>query len=150
LSSWIKTTSRDSRWRRIFDKSFSKGFALSVAGDWASSDWRGSVAMEMGTGHFVVTKNKVADGRWHHVVATFDGTSEVIYLDGQAAGWKTWPQPGRAGPTDYNLVIGCNRSDFDKSDNDLGVSFRGLIDEPMMWNRALSEKEVVFLYQSQQ
>ena len=150
LSAWIKTTSRDSRWRRIFDKSFSKGFALSVAGDWESHDWRGSVAMEMGTGHLVVTKNKVADGRWHHVVTTFDGTSEVIYVDGQAAGWKTWSQPGRAGATDYNLVIGCNRSDFDESDNDLGVSFRGLIDEPMMWNRALSEKEVVFLYQSQQ
>jgi RNA polymerase sigma factor (sigma-70 family) len=150
LSAWIKTTSRDSRWRRIFDKSFSKGFALSVAGDWESYDWRGNVAMEMGTGHFVVTKNKVADGRWHHVVTTFDGTSEVIYVDGQAAGWKTWPQPGRAGPTDYNLVIGCNRSDFDESDNDLGVSFRGLIDEPMMWNRALSPEEVAALFQSQQ
>jgi hypothetical protein len=30
------------------------------------------------------------------------------------------------------------------------VSFRGLIAEPMMWNRALSEKEIAFLYQSQQ
>jgi hypothetical protein len=47
-------------------------------------------------------------------------------------------------------VIGCNRSDFDESDNDLGVSFRGLIDEPMMWNRALSPEEVAALFQSQQ
>jgi len=35
-------------------------------------------------------------------------------------------------------------------ETDLGTSFRGLIDEPMMWNRALSPKEVAFLYQSQQ
>jgi hypothetical protein len=35
-------------------------------------------------------------------------------------------------------------------EDDLGSSFRGLIDEPMMWNRALSTNEVAFLYQSQQ
>jgi len=47
-----------------------------------------------------------------------------------------------------NLVIGCNRSNL--KEDDLGSSFRGLIDEPMMWNRALSTNEVEFLYQSQQ
>jgi hypothetical protein len=54
------------------------------------------------------------------------------------------------GSTDFNLVIGCNRSNLDKKEDDLGVSFRGLIDEPMMWNRALSTNEIAFLYQSQQ
>ena len=32
----------------------------------------------------------------------------------------------------------------------MGISFRGLIDEPMMWNRALSSNEIALHYQSQQ
>ena len=34
LSAWIKTTTGDHFWRRIFDKAYDKSFALSVAGDW--------------------------------------------------------------------------------------------------------------------
>ena len=51
------------------------------------------------------------------------------------------------GTTEFNLVIGCNRSNLNA--DDFGKSFRGCIDEPMMWNRALSDKEVAFLFESQ-
>jgi len=34
LSAWVKTTTGDHFWRRIFDKAYDKSFALSVAGDW--------------------------------------------------------------------------------------------------------------------
>jgi RNA polymerase sigma factor (sigma-70 family) len=150
LSAWIKTTTGDYFWRRIFDKSYTKGFALSVAGDWKSNDWRGCVSMEIGPGtHFTITKSKVNDGQWHHVASTFDGTNEVIYLDGQMASRLKWNRPGKAGTTDFDLVIGCNRSNLDKKEDDLGKSFLGVIDEPMVWNRALSEKEIAYLFQSQ-
>ncbi len=151
LSAWIKTKTGDHYWRRIFDKSYGKGFALSVAGDDQGKKWYGQVSMEIGPGtHFAMTKSRVDDGQWHQVAMTFDGSEELIYVDGQVQGKLHWKQPGKAGTTDFNLVIGCNRSNLAKSEDDLGVSFRGLIDEPMMWNRALSEKEVAFLYQSQQ
>jgi hypothetical protein len=151
LSAWIKTKTGDHYWRRIFDKAYTKGYALSVAGDWNQNKWYGQVSVEIGPGdHLVVTKNRVDDGQWHQVAMTFDGSEELLYVDGQVQGKLQWNQPGRAGATDFNLVIGCNRSNLDKKEDDLGVSFRGLIDEPMMWNRALSEKEVAFLYQSQQ
>jgi hypothetical protein len=143
LSAWVKTSYADKEWRRIFDKSYSKGYALSVAGDWEKNDWRGLASTELGPGtHFVLTKTKVNDGQWHHVVTTFDGTTEAIYLDGQLQGQSV--SPGIVGATDFNLVIGCNRSNVGA--DDLGVSFRGLIDEPRVWNRALSAKEVGFLY----
>ncbi len=148
LASWIKTSFTDDKWRRIFDKSYSQGYALSIAGDWQQNKWRGLVSMEMGPGtHFILTKTIVTDGQWHHVVTTFDGTVEVLYVDGRPQSRLQWQSSGDAGATDFNLVIGCNRSNL--TENDLGVSFRGLIDEPMMWNRALSEKEVAFLYESQ-
>ena len=90
----------------------------------------------------------VADGHWHQLVATFDGTEQRLYVDGKAEGEALiWKPPGKAGATDFNLVIGCNRSSV--GDYDIGMSFRGFIDEPMMWNRALSPEEIAFLYRSQ-
>ena len=148
LAAWIKTSTADAIWRRIFDKSYSRGYALSIAGDWQQNPWRGRVSMEMGPGtHFIITKSNVADGQWHQVVTTFNGTSEMLYVDGQPQSKLNWKTPGQVGATDFNLVIGCNRSNVGA--DDFGKSFRGLIDEPMMWDRALSEKEVTYLYESQ-
>lgn len=152
LSAWIETKNKtgDHFWRRIFDKSYTQGYALSVAGDWKQNQWNGHVSMEMGPGgHLLVTKNRVDDGQWHQVVMTFDGSEELLYVDGRVQGELTWDVPGGPGETDFNLVIGCNRSNVDKKEHDLGKSFRGLIAEPMMWNRALSADEVTFLYESQ-
>jgi RNA polymerase sigma factor (sigma-70 family) len=149
LAAWIKTSFTDDKWRRIFDKSYSLGYAMSIAGDWQQNKWRGLACTEMGPGtHFVLSKSKVTDGQWHQVVTTFDGIEELLYVDGSPQARFRWKSPGQVGKTDFNLVIGCNRSNL--TEDDLGVSFRGLISEPMVWNRALSEKEVAFLCQSQQ
>jgi RNA polymerase sigma factor (sigma-70 family) len=151
LSAWIKTRAGDHYWRRIFDKSYTRQFALSVAGDWNGQTNYGQVTFEMAPGeHALMTQNRVDDGKWHHIVATFDGRMEVIYVDGKYQTKRRWYKPGRAGASDYNLVIGCNRSNLDPKEDDLGISFRGRIDEPMMWNRALSPEEVAVLYQTQQ
>lgn len=149
LSAWIKTSCIDARWRRIFDKSYSKGYALSIAGDWEKTKWRGRASMEIGPGtHLSLSKSVVADGQWHHLVVTCDGTEQRLYVDGKPQGWVLrWKEPGQVGATDFNLVIGCNRSNL--QEDDLGISFRGLIDEPMIWNRALSPEEVEFLFESQ-
>jgi serine/threonine protein kinase len=149
LSAWVKTTTGDHFWRRIFDKSYSQGYALSIAGDWKQNKWRGKVGLEIGPGeHFLLSQNPVNDGQWHHVVATFDGTEQALFMDGQPQGKKLrWKSPGQAGATRCNLVIGCNWTSL--PEEDLGKSFRGLIDEPMVWSRALSENEVAFLFASQ-
>ena len=150
MAAWIKTSTADHFWRRIFDKSYSQGYALSIAGDWQKTNWRGLLSLEMGPGnHFILSKKLVADGQWHQVVASFDGTTESLFVDGQLAAQPLlWKKGQPAGNSSFNLVIGCNRSNL--TEEDLGTSFRGLIDEAMMWNRALSTNEVAFLYQSQQ
>jgi RNA polymerase sigma factor (sigma-70 family) len=148
LAAWIKTSYTDDQWRRIFDKSYSRGYALSIAGDWQKNNWRGLVSTELGPGtHFILTKTKVTDGEWHQVVTTFDGTVEALYVDSQLQSQISWKKPGPVGTTDFDLVIGCNRSNL--TEKDLGLSFRGLIDEPRMWNRALSAREVAFLFNSE-
>ena len=151
LSAWIKTKTGDHYWRRIFDKSYTTQFALSVAGDDGGYKAYGQVCLEMGPGqHVVTTPSRVDDGKWHHIVATFDGCLEVVYVDGKYETKRRWEKSEHVGVSNFNLVIGCNRSNLDPKEVDLGVSFRGMIDEPMMWNRALSPEEVAVLYQSQQ
>jgi RNA polymerase sigma factor (sigma-70 family) len=152
LAAWIKTSYTDDKWRRIFDKSYTQGYALSIAGDWGKNKWRGQVSLEMGPGyHLMVTRKNVADGQWHQVVATFDGNDESLFVDGKLEAQPLrWNRGEKLGGTEFNLVIGCNRSNLSPKENDLGSSFRGLIAEPMMWNRALSTNEVAFLYRSQQ
>jgi len=149
LAAWVKTSQADRRWRRIFDKSSSQGYALSVAGDVPGTKSNGWAGLDIGPGaHRGLTLSMVTDVQWHHVVATFDGTRQSLYVDGKPDGEPVaWEEAGQAGGTALNLVIGCNRSG--PREEDLGASFRGFIDEPMMWNRALSPGEVAFLYQSQ-
>ncbi len=145
LAAWIKASSVGDKWRRIFDKSYSQGYALSLAADWQGNSWNGLANLEIGPGsHSSMSQTRLADGKWHHVAATFDGTEQLVFVDGRPEGWPLrWSGSGIAGGTDFNLVIGCNRSNL--GEDDLGASFRGLIDEPMMWNRALSLQEVAFL-----
>jgi RNA polymerase sigma factor (sigma-70 family) len=151
LSAWIKTKTGDHYWRRIFDKSYTQQFALSVAGDDQGRKYYGQVSFEMGPGeHALVPQIRVDDGQWHHIAATFDGRLELLYVDGKYQAKRRWEKSERAGVSNFDLVIGCNRSNLDPKEDDLGISFRGLIDEPMMWNRGLSPEEVAQLYQSQQ
>jgi RNA polymerase sigma factor (sigma-70 family) len=147
LAAWIKTSYTDDKWRRIFDKSWDQGYDLTMGGDWHGLSYRGQVGIEIGPRlKFIRSGIVVADGKWHHVAGTFDGNEEIVYVDGRPVGspvpWKK-PVPSNS----FNLTIGSNRS---TPSEESSLSFIGLIDEPMMWNRALSTNEIAFLYQSQQ
>jgi hypothetical protein len=53
-------------------------------------DTNGDLESEMfssgGTPNPVVSSYAVNDGQWHHVAVSFDGTTEITYLDGAAIG----------------------------------------------------------------
>ena len=148
VSAWIKTTTADSVWRRIFDKSYTQGFDLTIAGDYKNGDWRGLGSMELGPGPpFMLSKTRLADGQWHQVVGTFDGTNEALYVDGRLEATLRWKRSNRVRANVFNLLIGCIYPDG--TGTYVGKSFGGIIDEPMMWNRALSKKEVAYLFELQ-
>jgi RNA polymerase sigma factor (sigma-70 family) len=147
LAAWIKTSYTDDKWRRIFDKSWDQGYDLTMGGDWHGWSYRGQVGIEIGPRvKFIRSGIVVADGKWHHVAGTFDGNEEIVYVDGRPMGSPV-PWKSTVPSNSFNLIIGSNRS---TPPEESGLSFIGLIAEPMMWNRALSSKEVAFLYQSQQ
>jgi hypothetical protein len=91
---------------------------------------------------------QVADGKWHHVAGTFDGKDAKIYVDGSLVG-KPNHWVGEIPHTPYDLTIGANRSNPDGSLGEIGASFDGLMDDVMMFNRALSAEEIQTLFKSQ-
>jgi len=148
MSAWVQTAYSDWVWRRIFDKCTGHGYDLTMGGDVKNNPWaRGQVLLEVGpaaTGSGI----KVTDGRWHQVAGTFNGSTLHVYVDGQPAG-KVGHWTGVPVKTAYDLTIGANRSNPDATLGEVGASFNGAMDDVMLFNRALSAKEIKFLYESQ-
>ena len=76
-------------------------------------------------------------GAWHHVAGTWDGSTTRLYIDGvQVASGEF------AGPMQYDdnpVVIGA---DNDNADNLPDDGWNGFIDDPRIYNRALSTDEL--------
>jgi hypothetical protein len=146
LAAWIKTSYSDNQWRRIFDKDFAKGFALSNGGDYEPWYQQGQLVWEAGRNSVESGQRRIDDGLWHHVAATYDGTVQLLYLDGQICSkQRSWQ--GRVRANNYDLTIGENRSN--RAVNDTETSFNGMMDDVMMFDRALSADEVQVLFKSQ-
>lgn len=88
----------------------------------------------------------VADDKWHHLVATFDGKEKRIYVDGELDEKIAAPTKViGAGQARYGFIgIGSEAAAFDAAVGPTWA-FNGLIDEFMLFHRALSEKEVEHL-----
>lgn len=149
LAAWIKTSNQGDTWRRIFDKSWTNGFALSIGGGHTSNNkFIGKVVVEIDRNHAASSDGAVTDGKWHHLAATYDGAEINLYVDGvrqrHALRWK-----GIVPANSYDLTIGMNLADPNPQFNEVGSSFDGLIGDPMVYNRALSSNEIKFLFDSQ-
>ena len=79
----------------------------------------------------------LTDTHWHHLAATKNGGTVVIYVDGTAYPAPTSYQP--AFTFNSNMAIGA------RGDN-LANGFLGSIDEIGVFNRALSAAEIQDVY----
>ncbi|HEY3762820.1 MAG TPA: sigma-70 family RNA polymerase sigma factor [Verrucomicrobiae bacterium] len=152
LAAWIKTSNHGDTWRRVFDKNWTDGFALSISGGHTAKPTPGMATLEIcqdAKDYAVRSDHPVTDGQWHQVAVTYDGAEEVLYVDGvaQKRGIKWWH--GSVPSNSHDLTIGINLIDPNLKFNEVGASFDGLMDEPMMFNRALSANEIKFLFNSQ-
>jgi alpha-tubulin suppressor-like RCC1 family protein len=79
----------------------------------------------------------INDGQWHHVAGVYDGTNTYIYVDGalDASAAVT----GTIAQNNYPVCIGENGEA-------LGHLWNGWIDEPSVYNRALSSNEIAAIY----
>ncbi len=77
----------------------------------------------------------VTDGDWHHVAGTYDGSDFKLYLNGEI---DAQVSPGTKPDTSDNLLFigGCDIGNYWMS---------GTIDEVVLYDRALDEKEITEL-----
>jgi len=154
LAAWIKTSNQGDTWRRIFDKSFTNGYSLSIGGGHTPGNRSLNRAVVEIGGRDNHNKGgagsdgPVTDGRWHHLAVTYNGEELHLYVDG-------WPQQrvarweGRIPANSYDLTLGMNLVNPNPKFNEVGASFDGLMDDVMIFSRALSDDEVQALFKSQ-
>jgi len=77
-------------------------------------------------------------GSWHHIAATFDGATKVLYLDGAqlAAGAQSVPFAYDVPP----MYIGCDDNNGTRVER-----VAGAIDDVQLYNRALTPAEIQML-----
>jgi hypothetical protein len=86
----------------------------------------------------------VNNGLFHHVVVTYDGTTEILYLDGTAIGSTPFTQEGYG--SSYYYELGTGITGGWPATTGAWFPFIGVIDEPSIYNRSLTALEVAALF----
>lgn len=96
---------------------------------WMFDSWYGAVRIG-------ANDNKLADGKWHHIVVTYNSANHTLktYLDGSLA----TTDPSRTLNTGNTMPLSIGIGSQGK--------YTGLIDEVGVWSRVLSDNEVQSLY----
>jgi hypothetical protein len=140
VEAWVKRNGSPGQWRYIV----AKGATGCVAGSYGLySGIDGGLAFYVSSDSgftYTVSPNAgtgVWDGQWHHAAGTYDGSVVRLYVDGVQIGTGTSaPTPIAYGLwTTNDLIIGSYGGCT-------GLDFPGTVDEPKIWNRALSASEI--------
>ena len=83
------------------------------------------------------------DGEWHHTASVYDGVEKVIYLDGVEIVKSAATGRIGIGEGDGRIIIGGGR-DIDPMVLEVG----GFIDEARIYDRALTQEEIVMVMES--
>jgi Concanavalin A-like lectin/glucanases superfamily len=90
-------------------------------------------------GGFAASNDTLTNGKWHHVLAEYDGSFIKLFVDGQLN--TETPYTGGMQTNSENLYIGWDQNSY------LGDRhFEGSIDDIRIYNRALTEYEIQLLY----
>jgi len=84
-------------------------------------------------------RTPIVSGRWHLVVATYDGTTVEVFLDGNSAGTGAIA----LNTMGQQLVLGRAVLDLDASARQF---YTGLLDDVRVYDRALTPGEILGLY----
>jgi hypothetical protein len=90
----------------------------------------------------LVATNRVPTNQWTHIAATYDSTTAKIYINGVLN--STLSHGGGIFAGSDDLSIGGAVGGL--SDGSVIVPFPGLIDEPSLYNRALTATEIQAIY----
>jgi hypothetical protein len=134
ISTWVNIRSRTVAWMAIAAKG-ENAWRLAVNNDTTGIHY----AFSGGTRGWQAanTATQLAFDEWYHVAATYDTTvGATVYINGVPDASN--PDVGGIDTNQFPLLIGENPEAT-------GRLFDGMLDELMIYNKALSEEEVLFL-----
>jgi hypothetical protein len=138
LSIWLKGSSASGTQLAFGNwiSSSSLNFGLFWSDSGSSHTTKGLECLAGNAGFSGLASNAYADGKWHHVVCTWDGTSvSTLYVDGALIDQRT-NASSISNPTRAWQIGSGNNQWF----------FPGSADDARIYNRALSAAEVKQLY----
>ncbi|MCU0916026.1 MAG: discoidin domain-containing protein [Planctomycetes bacterium] len=95
------------------------------------------------TKYVLDSKSKTNNDEWHFVAGQREGTTLRIYIDGQLENSMTIPAAyNLSGTSQHNAYVGAIT---DHTNNVLYKLYNGLIDDVRVYNKALSQEEVLWL-----
>jgi hypothetical protein len=140
---WFRTTAGGVIFGEQAADALDPGVSLSVPGIYVGTDgvlrvetfWAGGIQQ-------ITSPARVDDGQWNHVAATFDGQTRRAYLNGTLIGQNTAGRSRYASNLRYQLGtgVGFNRAALPGTPF---YSFAGDIDEFTVYDRALSQDEII-------
>ncbi len=86
----------------------------------------------------LVGNASIADGRWYHVVGTWDGAYQRIYINGAQDAWRTYNGNGHVNSTNEPITIGRT---IEGSGNPARY-FGAQVDDVRIWNYARSQQDI--------
>ncbi len=147
IAVWVKTVDRGmiASWDRSEYFRFAVGDAAIAQFTFVAfdvccpvKDWHGDI--------------KVTDDEWHHVAVTFNADMKRIYVDGKVDVEQATATTNKMiGPKAqrYGFIgVGSEAAEFNGAASPTSWAFKGLMDEFLMFHRALTEDEVENLYKS--
>lgn len=133
LSLWARAPQSPGPFSYLIAKGSTECVAASY-GLWTSSN--GGIEFYIFDGNNLVrsgsaSADRIWDGRWHNLSATYDGTNARLYLDGKSLGEPL----GSPDPVVYDMADGATTIGGYRGSCDL--LFNGDVDEVMLFNKVL-------------
>ncbi|MFH0711510.1 MAG: LamG-like jellyroll fold domain-containing protein [archaeon] len=146
LSVWLKTTAFGNNYPYVISKPYSSGSPSFGIYKYTATPRYQFTTFNTGSREInspSVASAFVEDGKWHHLVGTYDHNYVRFYLDGIEQGSGTTNNLNILYTAAQNVSIGCFNPDL------TNYCGNGLVDEAMVYNRALSLSEIQQIYCSQ-
>jgi len=135
---WFKALTAGTADRTLIEKGAEDGYALYLAGGAQNDARRGKLRAAV-NGLDCFSDTAVADNAWHHAAAMYDGERLNLYVDGVLQK-QTATGRGDLAANTRALTLGMNRAEPKHREKEAG--FEGVLDEVMLFNRALTEAEL--------
>lgn len=84
----------------------------------------------------------LTEKKWHHLTAVFDSTGGRLFANGMLVATRSWSGTASRSASQQGLLVGATRYP-----NGSHQTFRGQIDDLRVYGRALTDGEVLSLYQ---